>query len=105
MRCWFLFWAASMYGQVTTASVSGYVLYPVSASIAKAEITITQPNRGWVRTAFSNDEGRYEFTELTPAAYTISVKAEAFWPATADVRVAVNSQVRTDFHMMIHAGD
>src|SRR5436305_1791252 len=105
MRLWLFFFAVSMFGQVTTSSISGHVLDPSSSPMAKVEITISQPNRGAIRKTFTTDEGFYEFTGLAPASYTISANTVNFCPASAEVSLAVNTQMRTDFHMVVHAAD
>ncbi len=100
-RFWVFFWAASACAQVTTGSISGYVLDPSQRPIAHAEITLSQPERGLVRTAFTDDTGYYSLAEVSPAAYTISAKASSFWPASTDLRLAVNTRLRADFRLAL----
>src|SRR5262245_47572556 len=99
MRLWVFFWTASACAQVTTGAISGYVLDPREEPIAGAEITLSRDDRGVVRTTSTNDSGFYSFAELAPAPYHIAAKASRFWPAGADLRVAVNTRLRADFRL------
>jgi outer membrane receptor protein involved in Fe transport len=99
MRFWVFLWVASACGQVTTGSISGRVLDPRQEPVAHAEITLSQPDRGLVRTTWTDEAGFYLLAELAPATYTISAKASPFLPATMDVRLAVNTRLRASFRL------
>lgn len=102
MRFWVLFLAASACAQVTTGSISGYVLDPSRKPIARATITLSQPAQGWVRTTATDATGLYLLPELPPAAYDIAVQAPGFEPARqGDIRIAVNTRLRADFHLPV----
>src|SRR5947208_3412419 len=99
MRFWFFFCTASAFAQVTTGSISGHVLDPRQKPIAGAEITATRSDRGLLRTVLTDDSGFYFLAELPPAVYTISAKASPFVPASADLRLAVNTRLQADFRL------
>ncbi len=99
MRFWLFFWTVSAYAQVTTGAISGYVLDPRENPIARAEITLSQHERGLLRTVWTDDAGFYLLAELPPATYTISAKASPFVPASADLRLAVNTRMHADFRL------
>src|SRR5438067_9498399 len=98
---WVLFWAASAWAQVTTGSIAGYVFDPAEAPIEHAEVTLSQPDRHWARTIFTDGEGHYSFAELPPATYSIVAKAPNMSPVRADLHPAVNTRLRADFHMLL----
>jgi outer membrane receptor protein involved in Fe transport len=100
MRFCIFFWAASACAQITTSSISGYVLDPGRKPIEQAEVTLLQPDRHWVRSAFTDSEGYYSLAGLPPAAYSISAKASGFEAASPqDLRLVVNTHLRADFHL------
>ena len=94
MRFWVFFWTLSACAQVTTSAISGYVLDPSQKPIAHAEVTLSQPERGLVRTAWTDDVGFYLLAELPPAAYTISAKAPAFLPASTDLSDRISKDLK-----------
>src|SRR5438270_311256 len=109
MRFWVFFLAVAAYGQVTTGSISGYVLDPRQKPVAGAEITASRSDRGLVRTVSTNDSGFYLLAELPPATYTISAKASPFVGAGTELSLAVNTRLHADFRLglasLTHAVD
>jgi hypothetical protein len=89
--------------QVTTGSITGYVLDPSNRPIAGAKVAATDPLRSTVREASTDSQGLYYFADLPPAAYTVNCSAANFTAAAARVPVAVNANARADFHLTIAA--
>jgi hypothetical protein len=89
--------------QVTTGSVTGYVLDPANRPIAGAKVAVSDALRATAREAFTDTKGLYYFADLPPAAYTLSCSAKDFAAAEARVEVAVNANARADFHLPIAA--
>ena len=89
--------------QVTTGSITGYVLDPASRPIAGAKVAASDSLRATVRQAFTDSKGLYYFADLPPAAYTLACSAKDFATAEARVQVAVNANARADFHLPIAA--
>jgi len=90
---------AAAFGQVTSGSISGYVIDPSGGPIANAPLTATDSGHAVARHAATDTAGFYRFLEMPPGTYTVSASAEGFVRAdTQDVRVEVNSQVRVDFY-------
>jgi len=69
---------APVWGQTATSSLRGSVLDPKGAVIAGADVTITNPATGFSRSAKSDFQGGYQFLELPPATYEVSVSAPGF---------------------------
>ncbi len=64
--------------QTATTSLHGTVYDPKGAVVAGATVTITNPATGFSRTTKSGDAGNYQFLELPPAKYDITVNATGF---------------------------
>jgi hypothetical protein len=64
--------------QTDTGRVVGSVLDTSGAVVPGAAITVRNDRTGQERKATSNDQGAFVVTQLSPAGYTITVKAEGF---------------------------
>jgi hypothetical protein len=85
------------FGQAVTATLVGTVQDPSRAAVVGATVTITEQQTGATLTQVTNDSGNYQFTFLPPGVYTVTVSSTNFQTqATANVRVPVNTTVRTD---------
>jgi hypothetical protein len=89
--------------QVTTGSITGYVVDPSNRPIAGAKVTASDALRGTVREAGTDSTGLYYFADLPPATYTVDCAATSFAGAATRVQVAVNANARADFHLPIAA--
>ncbi|HEY3381782.1 MAG TPA: TonB-dependent receptor [Vicinamibacterales bacterium] len=86
--------------QVTTGIISGYVFDPSGRLIANAEVSVSDNLHAVARTTTTDNAGLYRFAELPPAAYDVSAAAQGLERIhRAQVPLAVNSQVRVDFHL------
>src|ERR1039457_2374702 len=71
--------AAGAYGRGdANAAITGTVIDPSGAVIAKAEVTITQIGTEGKRTATSNGSGQFSVSSLSPATYHLAVTAAGF---------------------------
>ena len=87
-------------GQVTTGSVSGYVLDPSRRPIPGASITASDAKRSLTRSATTDATGYFRVADLPPSAYRLSAAAPGFVTTQSpDVRVAVDAQMRVDFDL------
>jgi hypothetical protein len=89
--------------QVTTGSLTGYVLDPANRPIAGAKVTASDAPRAAVREAITDTKGLYYFADLPPAAYTVECAAANFATGAVRVQIAVNAGARADFHLKIAA--
>ena len=89
--------------QVTTGSITGYVLDPANRPIAGAKVAASDSLRSTVREAATDGRGLYYFADLPPAAYTVDCSVANFATTEARVEVAVNANARADFHLTIAA--
>ena len=68
------------YAQIatTTASISGTVTDPSGAVVPGAAVTLISSEKGVTRSFTTENTGRYFFTQLPPALYTLTVRARGF---------------------------
>jgi hypothetical protein len=93
----------STQAQVTTGRVRGIVQDPTGAVIAGAKVTITNKNTNVSTTSQSSGQGEYQFNDLLPGEYTVTVEASGFKKLTLnDVRVDLNQT--TDVSAQVQIG-
>jgi hypothetical protein len=87
-----------------TSSLRGVITDPQKGSIPAAKVTLTDKNNGLVHSAISQETGEYQFSQLPPGLYAMTVEAPGFsvkkvdnlqllvdTPSTTDVRMEVAS--------------
>ena len=62
----------------STTSLRGTVTDKSGAAVGGATVTLTSPERSFERTTTTTPEGAYEFTQLTPGAYSLIVDSGGF---------------------------
>jgi hypothetical protein len=63
---------------VTTATLNGNVTDPSGAVVPQATVKLDSGQTGVSRTYVTDAAGRYSFTQLPPATYTLSIRANGF---------------------------
>ena len=75
----FLFFCALLSAQSTsTGTVSGQVTDPQGAAIAGAEVKLIDTSTKQVRTLVTNEAGRYDFFNVPPGSYDVSITRQGF---------------------------
>jgi hypothetical protein len=74
----FLAFSAAVWAQTATTSLLGTVYDAKAAVVPGATLTIANPATGFSRTTKSDNQGRYQFLELPPAKYDLTVDATGF---------------------------
>ena len=93
---------APAFAQVNSSSLLGYVFDPSGAAIPNAEVTVSDPRHGLLRHTTTDAAGAYLVSGLPPAVYTVSAVAPSFAEVTQEnVRLEVETELRTDFHLAI----
>ena len=64
--------------QKVTGTIAGVVSDPAGAVISGADVTVTNPATGAVRTAKTSDRGEYAFADLPAGSYDLTVKQPNF---------------------------
>jgi len=98
--------SVSMYGQAVSASVLGTVTDPTGAVVAGVPVSITEIKTGARRSVQTNTSGNYEFNDLPPGQYEVTVEQPGFKKAKeSGVDVAVNSSIRVNVTLQPGAAD
>ncbi len=88
----------------TTATISGTVTDASDAVVPRAKITVTSPQTGLVREAFSGESGEYRVVLLPPGIYDLKVEKEGFGVQTRkDFQVTVGQAASLDFKLAVGA--
>jgi hypothetical protein len=84
-----LFFAVSMFSQVTGATLSGTISDPSGGVIAGAQISISNTATGISKDFRADSAGYYSAPNLAPGSYEVKVTAEGFNTAVSAVTLAV----------------
>jgi len=68
----------------TTSAIVGQVTDVTNAAIPGAKVTITNRDTALQRSAKTDDDGRFNFSQLKPGPYSVKVEAEGFEPRQND---------------------
>ncbi|MGA9987056.1 MAG: carboxypeptidase-like regulatory domain-containing protein, partial [Terriglobales bacterium] len=68
----------------TTSAIVGQVRDTTNAVVPGATVTIANPETGLRRTAKTDDAGRFNFPQLKPGTYSVTVEARGFDPGQND---------------------
>jgi hypothetical protein len=85
--------------QVTTGTVSGYVIDPSGKPVPSAVVAATDPHRGLSRETVTDAAGFYRFADLAPAVYDVSASAPGFERARLSATLLVDAHLRLDFRL------
>ncbi|PYX42109.1 MAG: hypothetical protein DMG83_21960, partial [Acidobacteria bacterium] len=70
--------SAIVFAQSGTTSLRGTVTDPSQAAVSGAKVTLANPERGFTRTVTTGDSGSYEFLQLQPGVYQITIEVAGF---------------------------
>jgi len=86
----------------TTSAIVGQITDATGAVIPGAGVTITSRENGLQRSLKSDNEGRFNFPQLKPGAYSVRVEADGFDPQQNDNVLAGLGQKQTvDFTLKV----
>ncbi len=86
----------------TTSAIVGQVRDTTNAVVAGATVTIANHETGLRRSAKTDDAGRFNFPQLKPGAYSVTVEARGFDPGQNDNVVSGLGQKQTvDFTLKV----
>src|SRR5918912_35334 len=93
--------SALVFGQATTATLSGTVTDPQGAVVPGATVTIKDTDTGQQRQVQSNESGLYRVAGLSPGNYEVRVERQGF---RAEVRSGVKLTVAEDAVLDVSLG-
>ena len=86
----------------TSGAVSGHLADPAGASLAQADVILTNVGMATERSTKSTDAGDYTFAAVLPGTYTLLVKHTGFKAAQSDsFEVQIQQGVRLDFTLEV----
>ncbi len=89
-------------GQGGVSEVNGTVLDQTGSTLPGATVTITEESTGLVRTAVTNEGGRFVIVAVTPGRYTVRTELQGFQTQTqTGIAVAVGQAVTLSFALPI----
>jgi Carboxypeptidase regulatory-like domain len=97
-----LFSCSFAFGQATT-SLRGTVKDPSGALVPGATVTITDQSIDKTLTETTNGEGTYQFQQIPPARYLITVTAQGLGTQSKTAELLVNQPATIDFLLSIQA--
>src|SRR5260370_14333703 len=88
--------------QTATTSLRGVITDPKGAVVPGATVTLNNPATGYSRTTKPGNDGAYQFLEVPPSTYTLTVTAAGFATMKQDkVTLQVSSPATLDIAMQI----
>src|ERR1700687_2666208 len=90
--------------QTSATSLRGTVVDPKGAVVPGAEVTITNSATAFSRTTKTDGQGFYQFLEIPPATYTVTLKAAGFGILQVDnVRLLLNTPATLNQTLRVQA--
>ncbi|HTW30130.1 MAG TPA: carboxypeptidase-like regulatory domain-containing protein [Candidatus Sulfotelmatobacter sp.] len=101
----FLALTTAAFPQSATTSLHGTISDAKGAVVPGATVTLNNPATGFSRSAKSDDQGTYQFLELPPAAYGMTVNAPGFATTKREnVVLQVSSPATVNFSLQVAGG-
>lgn len=92
----FLLQPAVLFAQADTASVAGRVTDQTGAFVPGATVTLAAKPAGGERTATTDAQGAFEFTDLAAGEYALTVDLPGFGRAAQDLRLEAGQSRQTE---------
>ncbi|HEX6878771.1 MAG TPA: TonB-dependent receptor [Terriglobales bacterium] len=89
--------------QAASSSITGYVADPSGAALQKAEVLLSDPDRGTSSRTVTDSQGRFSFPDLSPGHYEIRAKSSGFAPSGAKVDLAIGRSASLSLRMQINS--
>ena len=94
--------SAIVFGQSTSATVTGTVSDSSDALIPGVTIKATAVETSVVKTTVTNEAGAYNFADLLPGKYTITASLPGFQTKNlTDVQLSQNTSYRYNFELAV----
>ena len=97
-----LFLRSPLAGAQGSSSISGTVSDPSGAAVSSASVSARNLETGAIRSAFTNDQGRYEILSLPVGRYEVKASKPDFEDSLrTGVELALGQEARLDFHLQV----
>ena len=87
--------------QVQNGSITGRVTDATGAVLAEAGVTVTQTSTGLVLHGVTNNDGTYQFPQLQPAPYHVTVEKAGFKKTGTSVTLTVGQTAQIDITLPV----
>lgn len=98
-----LFLPAALTAQQATTSLNGVVTDSSGGVVPGASVTITRGSTGQVLQETTNGRGEYQFSQLAPGTWTVTVKAKGFADQSKVGNLLVSQPATIPFTMSVQA--
>lgn len=96
------FSGSALRSQTVNSSLGGIVKDPKGLAIPDATLTLSNPETGFTRTTKTDDQGSYQFAQVPPATYLLTVDAAGFATLKRnDLVLMVNTPETVNFSMRV----
>jgi hypothetical protein len=103
MLCCILSVATLASAQTATTSLRGIVKDPSGALVPGAKVTLFDNENGKTFKATASSAGLYQFPQIPPARYVITVTASGFSEESKSAELLINQPATIDFTLSVHA--
>jgi hypothetical protein len=103
MLCCILSASTLVSAQTATTSLRGVVKDPSGALVPGAKITLVDKENGKTLKTMSSGTGLYQFPQIPPSRYVITVSASGFGDESKTAELLVNQPATIDFTLSVHA--
>ena len=91
--------------QTATTSLRGTVTDPKGAVVSGASVTLSDPATGFSRTTNTDSQGAYQFLELPPSTYQMTVSSSGFSTIKQnDIKLMVSTPATVNVAMQVTGG-
>lgn len=88
--------------QTATGEINGTVVDPSGAAIPSGTVVLSSENTNVSRTAITNNDGHFVFTNVLPGVYSVSVSAAGFKTSTQrGIAISVNQTLSLNYGLSI----
>ncbi len=92
------------WAQIATTSLRGTISDPTGAVLPGANVTLTDPQTGFSRSAKTDSDGAYQFPQVPPATYALTISSPGFATLKHEnVRLLVNTPATLNLTMRVQA--
>ena len=97
----FVLGTVGAFAQQETGQISGKVVDPNGAAVAKAAVTVKSVGTSAQRDTTTDDSGNYILTNLQPGLYDVTVKSSGFADRTQQAQVTVGGKLSLDITLSL----
>src|SRR5215470_14348956 len=95
---------SNAFSQTVTGTISGVVVDSSGAIMAGSTVRLINEQTGSVRTANTNDEGRFSFAAVQPGTYTVKVEHQGFQTLEKQTVILSDKEVTALGNLQLNEG-